>query len=555
MKAQPHRFLAIAVSAAVFAVGLSLSAGQAAAQPILVTCANTNFGTVILDSEFAPSGPLTFVVQGTCIVNLVITRDDVTIRTDGSIPATVTAADPSQSTIQIDGARRIVIDGLFANGFTVNGGTFGINATRGGSANIRNCQVTGASNTGIISSYNSTVSVDACSVTGNASGVAAVNTAAVAITNSTVTANTSNGIVAARNSYLRVGQDLQGTPTVRPVTVSGSGATGIVVTEGSAANVVGGSVASSGGTNIFIGRASSGQIGLGTNNLTGGMTIQNGSSNGIAVEGGNATIVFSTITGNLARGIVVSNGGSARIGVTNTNNVFGANTISNNGTDGIGVFHSSGTFIGGNTIATNTVFGINVGQGTASIVGGNTITGNGQTGVFVRAGSVLIGDPGFGPATTVNTISGNGGAPSAGNTGGIFAFQGANIQMDSATISNNTGPAVQAFEAGVIELRGTTAVTVPAAGTTAGALVQFGSTFRLRDTASIVSGTSSGIQASNDTSVNIRDATVTVQGNGPGALGVQCFISAPMTASAATLTGNLTGVTGTAGSNSGCNVF
>jgi hypothetical protein len=96
---------------------------------------------------------------------------------------------------------------------------------------------------------------------------------------------------------------------------------------------------------------------------------------------------------------------------------------------------------------------------------------------------------------------------------------------------------------------------VPAAGTTAGALVQFGSTFRLRDTASIVSGTSSGIQASNDTSVNIRDATVTVQGHGPGAVGVQCFISAPMTASAATLTGNLTGVTGTAGSNSGCNVF
>jgi hypothetical protein len=165
---------------------------------------------------------------------------------------------------------------------------------------------------------------------------------------------------------------------------------------------------------------------------------------------------------------------------------------------------------------------------------------------------VLVGDSGFGAPTTVNTISGNG--STGPNNGGMFAFEAGTLLVFNAVISNNTGAAVQAFEAGVIELRGATAVTVPAIGTTPGALVDFGSTLRVRDTASIVSATSHGIRASNLTSVNVRDGN-TVQGNGPGAVGVQCFVTAPMTASAATLTGNLTGVTGNAGPSTGCNVF
>lgn len=197
-------------------------------------------------------------------------------------------------------------------------------------------------------------------------------------------------------------------------------------------------------------------------------------------------------------------------------------------------------------------FGINVGQAAATIVGGNTITNNGQTGIFVRAGQALVGDSGFGGPTTVNTISGNGGT--GPNNGGIFAFEAGNLLVADALIGNNTGAAVQAFEAGVIELRGATAVTVPATGTTAGALVQFGSTLRVRDAASIVSATSHGIQASNLTAVNVRDGN-TVQGNGPGAVGVQCFVTFPMPASAATLTGNLAGVGGSAGPSTGCNVF
>jgi hypothetical protein len=331
------------------------------------------------------------------------------------------------------------------------------------------------------------------------------------------------------------------------VTVSGNAGTNIAITEGSSGHVVGGTVEAAGGTNIFVGRASSGQIGLGSNNLTGGVVVRNG-TRGLSVEGGNATVLFSTITGNAVEGIVVSNSGSARIGVLNGNAGFGGNTISGNAT-GIGVFQGGAAFIGGNAIDANTGFGVNVGGANATVVGGNTITNNGQTGILVRAGQVLVGDAGFG-VPIENTISGNG--ATGPTNGGIFAFQNGSIQAANATISNNTGAAVQAFEAGVIELRGSTAVTAPPGNV--GALIQFGSILRVRDTVSIVSSTSHGIQASNLSAVNIRDGN-SVQGNGPGAFGVQCFNTAPMTASAATLTGTLSALSGTAGASAGCNAF
>jgi hypothetical protein len=338
------------------------------------------------------------------------------------------------------------------------------------------------------------------------------------------------------------------------VTVSNNAATGIVVTDNAFATVVGGAVQASGSSNIFVGRGSGAAIGFGTNGLTGGVTIGNAGGNGISIEGGNATIVNSTISGSGQRGIVIGNGGSARVGVTNTNNVFGANTISGNTGDGIGLFHSASAYIGGNTIDGNGGVGVNVGGGSAVLVGGNTISNNGQTGVLAsRGGNALIGDAGFGPPTIVNTISGNGAA--GPNNGGIFAFADGNIQTNNATISNNVGTAVQAFDAGVIELRGTTTVTVPASGTTHGASVQLGSTLRLRDTASIVSATGDGIQATNLSAVNIRDADNVVQGNGPSGLGVNCFSSSPMTLPAVTLTGNLANVTGTAGGQANCNLF
>ena len=550
-------FLAVPLA---LTLALAILSGPAEARTVTVNCGHRHTIGHALKSSVKH---LAIIVKGACVENVEIERDDVTITTDGVTPASITAADASKPVITLDGAQRIVIDGLLAGGLTLSGGTFGVSASRTSTLDLQNCTVSGNSANGVVASYGSTVGIDSCTVGPNmGNGVVAANTSSVAITNSTVSNNTAAGILAIRSSYVRVGQDLAGTTTVKPVNVSASGGNGIAITESSSGNVVGGVVDGSVSTNIFVGRGSSGQIGLGSNNLMGGVVIQNGARHGVSVEGGNATIVFSAISGNGLTGITVSNAGSARIGILNTSTGYGPTTVSNNGQVGIQVAIGGAAFVGGTTISGNGNgggggafgrFGISVVQGSATLAGDNVIANNGESGIFVgRGGSINVGDGAFG-LTTTNTISGNG---SVGpNNGGLFAFQGGIIQVFNGAISGNTGPAVQSFEAGVIELRGSTAVTVPAAGSTAGAVVQFGATLRVRDTASIVSGTGDGIQASNMTAVNIRDGN-TIQGNGAGSVGIRCFnVSSTAPASAATLNGNLARVSGTAGATTGCNVF
>jgi hypothetical protein len=427
---------------------------------------------------------------------------------------------------------------------------------------LANCTVTGNTANGVVASYGTTLWVDGCTIGPNTGiGVVAAHASSAAVTDSVVGGNTGGGIVATRSSYVRVGQEPSGTTVLHPVTVTGNGGNGIAITESSAGTVVGTTVENSTSTNLFVGRGSSGQIGIGSNGLTGPVAVQNGSSHGVSVEGGNATIVFTEVSGNALNGIIVTNAGSARVGLLNGNTGVGATTVSNNGQIGLLVSNSGAAFVAATTITGNGTttgpngrHGAGVFSGTLILVANNTISANHETGVFVgRNGSVFIGDASFGLGTA-NTISGNG--VTGPNTGGLFAFQGGAIHVVDASISGNQGAAVQAFEDGVVELRGTTAVTVPAGGSTHGATIQFGSKLRVRDTASVISGTGDGIQASNLSAVNIRDASVTVQGNGGGAVGIRCFATAPMTVSAVALTGNLTGVSGTTGAMGGnCNVF
>src|SRR5258705_4577288 len=489
-----------------FVVMLGLAAAlPLAAEAVTVNCSAGQTIKQALALSGGGAGPkqLVITVSGICTENVLVTRDDVTINTNGVAPATITAQDANLPAIQFEGSRRIVIDGG-TPGITVNGGTFGISATRGAAVDVRNCVVTSTSRTGLIASYGSSLVVDNCTITGNANGASAVNSSSLVVTNSIVSSNTQAGLIAARNAYIRVGQDAGRAVVVSPVTVSGNGTNGIAIAEGSAGNVVGGIIETSGTTNLFIGRASSGQIGIGTNGLTGGVTIQNGSRDGVGVEGGNATIVFSTISGNARRGISVSNAGSARIGILNDGSAYGPNLISGNGSAGIQVSWSGGAFIGGTIVRGNGTdpgtnlgrYGINIPHASATLVGNNLIENNAETGVFASAGHVFIGDAGFSLVPTTNTITNNGIGVTPTNNGGIYAFEGSVIRVNDATINNNLAPAVQAFESGSIELRGNTTVTVPAPGP--GALVQFGSTLRLRDNASIVSA-GDGIQASNRT--------------------------------------------------------
>src|SRR5262245_56064332 len=178
-------------------------------------------------------------VKGTCTENLVITANDVSISTAPNSTATFVPAVPNQATITLDGALRVVIDGVVPGGLTVQGGAFGVSADRGSTLTLKNCVVTGGTRGGVIAAYGSTATVDACDGSGNTgSGVIAANTASLAITNSTVNNNTGNGILAIRGAYVRVGQDREGTTTSKPVTVSGNTGTGVSITEDASGNVV-----------------------------------------------------------------------------------------------------------------------------------------------------------------------------------------------------------------------------------------------------------------------------------------------------------------------------
>lgn len=301
------------------------------------------------------------------------------------------------------------------------------------------------------------------------------------------------------------------------------------------------------------------------------VTVQNAVADGIRVVAGSATILSSTISQNGGAGVAFLNGASARLGIREQPGAYLGNTISGNGGNGVTVLDGASAYAGGNLIGQNTGIGVQVGAASANLVGGNTISNNGLTGVNVsRGGQALVGDPGiaaFG-LTTTNLISGNGTARTLGLQSGIYAIQGSNIRAVNATISGNTGPGAEAYQSSALDFRGTTAVTaeafvpppgtpgvVSASGGYPGVRVQHGSTLRIAaDTVAIISPSGDGIEVSNLSAVLVSG---TVQGNGTGAVGINCFPVGlnPGLASAATLIGSLANVSGTAGNTAGCNTF
>lgn len=495
-----------------------------------------------------PAGrQLTIVIQGACTENLVITRDDVTLQ--GQAGASIAPTDATRATIQIDGARRVRIENL-----TVTGGEGAVVGTRGAGFELANVTATGGTRFGVVASFNSVASVDGSTVQNVAGdGVVVVNNASLVITNSTVQTNTGNGLVAARGGYLRVGQDRTGSNVVKPVTVSGNGATGIVATENASVNVAGGSSSGNTGSGIFVGRGSGGSIGAGISGLFSPTAVQGNGRDGITVEGGNATILGGPIGGTTApagngrAGIQVTNAGSARIGIKNDNSAYVPLTISNNGSVGIQVSIGGAAFIGGTTVSANGTdpngtfgqAGVNVVQATVTLAGDNVIQNNPDAGVFAgRGASVRIGDGAFG-LSTANTISGNGGGASASNRAGIFAFQGGVIETRGATITGNTGVGARAFMDGIIDVRAGTLIegTVAAPSTSYsstsfteaghGVVAGLRSTIRLRDQGTLVrNNTGDGVIVFTGSAVEFRNPStgqnpVAVTGN--GGFGLQCF--------------------------------
>jgi len=425
--------------------------------------------------------PLLVVIRGTCTENVVVGRDDVTLQ--GEPGAAIVAADPSQPTLTLDGARRVLVTGL-----TLGGGSDGVFAVRGSTVDVAACALQNNSRFGLVVSFGGTAVVDNCLIqTNGGGGAVATNGAQLVVTNSTVQNNTGNGLTAARNAHLRVGQDAAGSMTPWPVTVQGNTQSGIVVTDASAGIVVATTVENNGGSGVVSQASSSVTVGAGTlglvapvtvrgngnhgvsiyqgsRGLVQGSLVENNARDGVRIEGSAGTVIGSQVRGNGRYGVASLNSGSARLGITDagTGTPTSGNTIENNTLEGVHLVGASSAWMFGNTIqgnsTTNGRFGILAVEGSAvRFVGRNTVQANGSIvgptvggGIFLRASGLYVMKGDFDITPNFNIIQNNTGD-------GIQAIENSTVELrDGVTVSGHTNNGVLLLHGSRMRAQGTT---------------------------------------------------------------------------------------------------
>lgn len=493
-----------------------------------------------------PGNPILITVVGACTENVVIVVDDVTLEGDAG-GGSIAAADAARATILIEGARRVVIDGL-----RVTGGTGGIVGRRGATFDVTNSVIESNTRWGVLASYAATGTVDSSTVKENVGfGAVAANGASLVITNSSVQDNTDTGILAIRGGFVRVGQDADASPVALPVTVSGNGGNGVAALERASAVVLGGSIVNNARSGVTVTGGADAQIGV-SGGFVAGTLVQNNAGTGVYVEGGTATILGSTISGNTRDGVTVAAAGHARIGIKSDSSAYAGNTISGNRESGVLVTSSASAYLGGNVISANGTnvastrrFGITVaGASSATLIGNNTVQNHPGAGVFaLRSSSVRVGDEGFG-LPTANTITGNG-ATVTDVRGGVYAFLGSTAEIrGGATITGNMGAGVLAFEQSIVDIRNTT-ISSNLFGSSGffgghGINVTLGSLARIRDGALIGTNGGDGIQVAQDSAVSFA-GSFSVTGNSGAGLRCTDVESSATSIGAGSISGNAGG--------------
>ena len=321
-------------------LGLIVPGLQAA--EIKVKCDKGQSVQTVLDGL---TGPATLVVTGTCTENIDIRKDDITIQ-----GGTFVGPDPAQTTIYVEGARRVLVTGAM---------------------------ITGAGN-GIGVFYGGALSLENSCVQGNAKiGVSVNENSSLVLTNCTIQGNQGTGVLVQRASSARIGRNMAGVLSPNQITLNG--AAGVAVLQSAYA-------------------------------LVDGNTITDNSRDGITIQGASATVVNNTIADNI-KGISVTGSGSARIGLTN-DNIAGPNTIEYNSSDGIHCANGAAVYIFSNTIRSNGVYtkrmGVLIDHATGELIGDNIIQGNGGHGVAVNQGALFQGVGDWNLTPGLDSITGNG---------------------------------------------------------------------------------------------------------------------------------------------------
>lgn len=193
-------------------------------------------------------------------------------------------------------------------------------------------------------------------------------------------------------------------------------------------------------------------VNRGSNGMVNNNLVENNGARGIGIDdGSHATVISNTVRMNGTRGIEVESNSNGRIGLTNRNQPAG-NLITLNGEEGIEIANGSNAFIYANTITANGQDGVALYQSaTARLLGQNLIEGNARDGVFLNNGASLFQGRGdeFGGGPNLDVIRGNG-------RDGIRAFNGSSMQIDEASISNNTEQGIRLDLHASLRLRNST---------------------------------------------------------------------------------------------------
>lgn len=329
-----------------------------------------------------PGSPLTITIRGTCVENVSITRDDVTLRgIDPSMSRVSGAPDPGLdgNPIVILGAERTIIENLTVSD---GAGVSGIGATTG-FFTVRDCVIENNQRAGVLVGQGAHGRIGSSVIRDNGQdGVIAFGGGFARVWNSEIRDNGTNGVHLLSGASGAIGIAPPNEPG--PNVIVSNGRNGVQVTGSSHARIDLNTFDSNGvnGIGVFNGSAA---------DIEGNSLVSNG-QNGIDVFGGSsASITDNVIEDSERRGIQIAGGSYGSVE---------GNRIVASGRQAIGVFNGSSADVRGNLMTGNNTSGdvlaggVLAFAGDVQINGGNEIRENTGTGVRVVHGTLsLNADP------------------------------------------------------------------------------------------------------------------------------------------------------------------
>ena len=258
---------------------------------ITVDC---NLGQTISSAlESIPGRPLIITVRGICNENIILTRDDVTLKADANAGGGIFGPDQNKDAILIKGSRAVL------TGMDISGGYNAVRVT--GDATIKGCTLHNAFVRGVWVFHGGRALLDNNTIKKNQRQGVFVEGSQATLLNNTITENGSAGVQVQGSGFARIGipdDNITVGPGKTPYAknyISKNGGTGILV-QFSASAIVGGNDITGNGTNYA--------------NFWNQYGVFAGDNGMLEIVGGN------NISDNIAGGVVTARNGSIRFGNT-----------------------------------------------------------------------------------------------------------------------------------------------------------------------------------------------------------------------------------------------